>query len=73
MTDANIERLTSKKKFDNDAAAQVAEEAFRAGFLAGEDWGSKDNYLRGGCSDEQAVSDAWGNFEPSEAIKGLVG
>lgn len=58
------------KKFDNDAAIQVAEEAFRAGFKAG--WEAAN--CSGGLDvDPREEFLAWGNFEPAEDIKELVG
>lgn len=57
------------KKFDNDAAIQVAEEAFRAGFRAG--WGvAKAERI---YPIEQEEQEAWDDFEPGEDIKELVG
>lgn len=60
------------KKFDNDAAVQVAEEAFKAGFEAC--WNSLmvKELSFGGMESERRRDEAWGEFEPSESIKELV-
>jgi len=61
------------KKLDNDAAVQVAEEAFRAGFKAGWDMGIGSTYILAGEGFEKSQENrAWDNFEPSEDIKELV-
>lgn len=58
------------KKFDNDAAIQVAEEAFRAGFKAGWEQANCSGGLDVDPKEEQL---AWDLFEPAEDIKELVG
>lgn len=51
-----------------DAAVQIAEEAFRAGFKAGEHWDTR----KGAPSRGELEERAWGAFEPSEATKELI-
>lgn len=58
-----------------DAAVQIGEEAFRAGFNACYEWQID---RRGtiatvsGAEQKRAEDKAWGDFEPSEACKGLI-
>ena len=56
------------KKFDSDAAIQVAEEAFRAGFRAA--WELRN---QGWQAHPKLEDHAWDDFEPAEDIKELVG
>ena len=64
-----LEELTTTKKFDNDAAIQVAEEAFRAGFKAGWEAAKAERIY----PIEREEQEAWDYFEPAEDIKELVG
>lgn len=59
----SISDKPNKAKFDNDAAVQVAEEAFRAGFVAG---------MTYQINDMRDEDESWNNFEPSEAVKDLL-
>lgn len=67
ISDKPVEDLL---KFDNNAAVQVAEEAFTAGYVACVKHIVEDPTERYW---QAASQEAWSNFEPSEAIKELVG
>lgn len=72
ISDKPVEDLP---KFDNDAAVQVAEEAFRAGFQSAVNFFfERGGYARNVTDVQlhQTMSRGWYNFEPSEDIKELV-
>lgn len=63
-----IAKTQEVKKFNNDVAIAVGEEAFRAGFRAALKLYDSDK----GPGDATLEQAAWDNFEPSEDIKELV-
>lgn len=62
------------KEVENDAAVQIAEEAFRAGFAAGHSFGLfAYSGKREPCNPHsEEAHRAWNAYEPSDAVKELT-
>lgn len=64
----NPRQASGQKYPDSDAAVQIAEEAFRAGFRAAQDLVPMSDEISGPAEEHTA----WCDFEPSEDCKDLV-